>query len=58
MKEMEKYRNEYLLLEDEKIIAHSKDLMEILVIAEKYPQEKVRITRLLSEQANFFNLSC
>jgi hypothetical protein len=53
-KELEKYKDEYILFSGNKVVAHDKDILKILKTSEKYPLQDARITRALSDQANFF----
>ncbi len=53
-KELEKYKGEYILFLGNKVVAHNEDILKILKISEKYPLHDARITRVLSDQANFF----
>jgi hypothetical protein len=45
---------EWLVISDNKIVAHDKNLLKILKIADKYPDESTIVTKALSGQACFF----
>jgi hypothetical protein len=53
-KEVEKYKNEYVLFWRDKVVGHSPNLKEILQDAKKYPTEDAIIRKSLSGHINLF----
>lgn len=53
-KRVEKYKNEYVLFWENKVVGHSPNLKEMLQDAEKYPAEDTIIRKSLSENINLF----
>ncbi len=53
-REVEKYKNEYVLFWRNKVVGHSPNLKEILQDAKKYPTENAIIRKSLSGDINLF----
>ena len=49
-----KLRGEWLVVSDNKVVAHGNNLQKILELAEKYPEKNTIVTKALSGQACFF----
>ena len=51
---MEELVGEWVILENDKIIEHNKDIKVILELAEKYDDEKITISKIPSSNHGFY----